>query len=244
VFGRWSRPSRWYLASGLLLAVVCVALTRSYLSEMARASAAAGPSVRLVVAARDVARGGTLRAEDLRLSSIPRTYAPPGALRSVGQAAGRVVLSDLARGEAVTRTRLARVRAGPVASLIPEGLRAFAVPSSLPAGSVVPGDLVDVLATFSSGQPHTETVVAGVQVLFVLGPSGLAGGSGGTDGGAAAGLPGGVGAGPAQDAGVADGAVPGTLILLVAPEQEQRLAFARAFADLSVSVQPAGSTES
>jgi Flp pilus assembly protein CpaB len=156
-----------------------------------------------------------------------------------------VALVDLARGEAVTPTRLARVRAGPVASLIPEGLRAFAVPSSLPAGTVVPGDLVDVLATFSSGQPHTETVVTGVQVLFVLGPSGLtATGSGGASGaGGAPALPGGIGAGPAQDAGLAGGSLPGTLILLVAPEQEQRLAFARAFADLSVAVQPFGSTQ-
>ena len=32
----------------------------------------------------------------------------------------------------MTQTRLARVRAGPVASLVPEGLRAFAVPSTLP----------------------------------------------------------------------------------------------------------------
>jgi pilus assembly protein CpaB len=236
VFRRWSRPSRWYLAGGVLLALVCAVLTRSYLAEMARAAGASGPSVTIVVAAADVPRGGILRSNDLRLTSIPRAYSPPGALGAVRQAAGRVALADLARGEAVTRTRLARVRAGPVASLIPEGLRAFAVPSSLPAGSVVPGDLVDVLATFSSGQPHTEAVVSGVQVLFVLGPSGLAGSGGDPSG--APGLPGGVGAGPAQDAGLG-GSLPGTLILLVAPEQEQRLAFARAFADLSVAVQPA-----
>jgi Flp pilus assembly protein CpaB len=245
VLRRWSRPSRWYLACGFLLALACILLTRSYLAAMARAAGGAGPAVPVLVAARDVPRGEAIRPEDLRLASIPRTYAPPGAFGSVQQAAGRVVLVDLARGEAVTRTRLARVRAGPVASLIPEGLRAFAVPSSLPPGSVVPGDLVDVLATFSSGQPHTETVVTGVQVLFVLGPSGLAGtGSGGSSGaGGTPSLPGGIGAGPAQDAGLAGGSVPGTLILLVAPEQEQRLAFVRAFADLSVAVQPAGTLE-
>jgi Flp pilus assembly protein CpaB len=243
VLGRWSRPSRWYLACGLLLAFVCILLTHSYLAAMARAAGGEGPAAQVLVAARDVPRGAGLRPDDLRLMSIPRTYAPPGALRSVRQAAGRVVLADLARGEAVTRTRLARVRAGPVASLIPEGLRAFAVPSSLPAGSVVPGDLVDILATFSSGQPHTETVVSGVQVLFVLGPAGLpgTGSSGGAANGAGPPLPGGIGAGPAEDAGLAGGSVPGTLILLVAPEQEQRLAFARAFADLSVAVQPADS---
>ena len=166
---------------------------------------------------------------------MPRAYAPPGAFGSIDQAAGRVALADLSKGEAVTRTRLARVRAGPVASLIPEGLRAFAVPTSLPPGAVVPGDLVDVLATFSSGQPHTESVVLGVEVLFVVGG---AAGPAPTGGGQSAGVPSG---GSAFDAGAAGISDAPTLILLVSPDQEERLAFARAFADLAVAVEPSGS---
>jgi Flp pilus assembly protein CpaB len=154
---------------------------------------------------------------------MPEAYAPPGTIQQVSKAAGRVALSDLAPGEVVTETRLARVRAGPVASLVPEGLRAFAVPTSLPSGAVVPGDRVDVLATFASGQPHTETVVAGVEVLFVLGGDASEGA---------------IGLGPdAHAAGIGQGT---TLILLVSPIQEEALAFARAFADLQVAIAPSG----
>ena len=49
-----------------------------------------------------------------------------------------------------------------MASLVPRGLRAFAVPTSLPRGAAVPGDRVDILATYASGQPHSEMVVEGV----------------------------------------------------------------------------------
>jgi Flp pilus assembly protein CpaB len=114
-----------------------------------------------------------------------------------------------------------------VASLIPEGLRAFAVPTSLPAGAVTAGDRVDVLATFGSGQPHSEVVASALQVLSVLGPS--------------AGSAGGPGAGAATfDAAGSGASRQVTLILLVSPDQETRLAFARAFADLEVAIEPAG----
>jgi Flp pilus assembly protein CpaB len=238
MFVRWSRPSRLYLWSGIALAVAGLLLMHSYLARVAQASQPRA-MVPVVVAGRDVARGTALGASDLRVVRMPAVYAPVGALRTIAQASGRVALSDLAHGEAVTRTRLARVRAGPVASLIPEGLRAFAVPSSLPPGAVQAGDMVDVLATYSSGQPRTETVVTGVQVLFVLGASGIQSGqaaAGSAGGGQGSGAADG-GALDAQASGIAE---PGTLILLVSRDQDGRLAFARAFADLSIAVEPAG----
>jgi Flp pilus assembly protein CpaB len=178
----------------------------------------------VVVAARLVHRSDALSAEDLGVSPIPADFVPPRSLRSVDQAVGRVVLSDLAVGEVVTETRLARVRAGPVASLVPEGLRAFAVQTSLPSGTVRPGDRVDVLATFGSGQPYTETVVEGVEVLLVLGERSP----------------------PQEDqsdlaldiaaAGIGEGL---TLVVVVSPTQQEDLAFARAFADLAITIAPA-----
>ena len=209
------------LATAVAFGVVGVLLLRSGPSG---ALGGTGPAVREVVASRAIARGAVVGADDLAVTHVPRAYAQPGAFQTVSEAAGRVALTDLSTGEAATRTRLARVRAGPVASLIPEGLRAFAVPTSLPAGAVAAGDHVDVLATYATGQPHTETVVAGVQVLLALG-------SGSPPLGAAAG---GVG-GDAAAAGVAQGP---TLILLVSQDQEERLAYARAFADLAVAIAP------
>jgi hypothetical protein len=83
---------------------------------------------------------------------------------------------------------------------------------------------VDVLATYTSGQPHTETVVEAVPVLFVLSAGAAPPGA----------LPGAVS--DAAASGIAAGPV---LLLVVSPDQQQRLAYASAFANLAVSIDPA-----
>src|SRR5438094_5194008 len=221
---QWTRSSRAYLTASGVLAVVAALTVHHYLSDAALAAGRVGPMTRVVEAAQPIARGSELTAGSLRVASIPRGYVPPGSFTSPQQVTGRVALVDLAVGEAVTETRLARVRAGPVASLIPEGYRAFAVPTTLPAGAVAAGDHVDVLATYATGQPHTETVVESVEVLLALGAGSL--------------LPDplGAAAGAQSDAAAAGVAQGPTLILLVSPDQEERLAYARAFADLAVAI--------
>ena len=81
-----------------------------------------------------------------------------------------------------------------------------------------------MLATFASGQPRTEVVVGGVEVLFVLR---------GEDLGASA------GAQSSFDTAAAGVPASTTLVLLVAEEQEARLAFARSFANIEVAIVPA-----
>jgi Flp pilus assembly protein CpaB len=225
---RWTRSSRLYLAGSVCAAVLAGLLVHGGLEGVGSASAGAGPQVAVVVAGQDVSRGTPLQPSALHVVRIPSAFAPPGAVSGIRQAAGRVALTDLAHGEVVTQTRLARVRAGPVASLVPQGLRAFAVPTSLPSGSVAAGDRVDVLGTFGAGgagQPHTETVVEGVEVLLVLGDRDPAIG-----GGSALGL----------DASAAGAGSTVTLIVLVGPDDEERLAYARAFANLEVAIAPPG----
>jgi Flp pilus assembly protein CpaB len=193
-------------------------------------ASAAVPDVAVVVASDRIERGTALASGDLQLARVPVAYAPPGAVTDVARAAGRVALADLSPGEVVTETRLARVRAGPVASLVPRGLRAFAVPTSLPSPLVAPGDRVDVLATFNTGQPHTEIIVSGVEILLVL-----------ESGGAGAAEPTSSGGGSHMDADASAAGLSGstTLVLLVSAYQQERLAFARAFANLEVTMAPA-----
>jgi pilus assembly protein CpaB len=217
-----ARSPRSYLGAAVVMAATSAILIHGYLDAARAAGPSPGPQVTVVVAAGPIQRGATLVGSQLRLARLPQAFAPPGSLGDVASAAGRVVLADLAPGEVVTQTRLARVRAGPVASLVPRGLRAFAVPTSLPPGAVAPGDRVDIVATYASGQPHSEVVVEAVEVLFVLGPS-----QSGQEG--ALGL----------DAGAAGVEAATTLVLLVSPDQEERLAFARAFASLEVAIEPA-----
>lgn len=218
---RWP-ASRSYLAASMILALLAGGAGQSWLAGRGDRGGPRG-MLAVVVASTSVPRGQTLRPDQVRLATYPRRYAPVGSFARISQVVGRATLADLATGEAVTRTRLARVRAGPVASLVPEGLRAFAVPSSLPSGALVPGDRVDVLATYGGGQPHTETVVSDVEVLLTL----EAGAGGGRSVEPAAAL-----------SGAGSGTAGPTLLLLVSADQEQRLAFARSFATLQVTIDP------
>ncbi len=221
---RSSRPSWIFLSASVVLAVVAGLMVHSYLRQVEASAGPIGPRIPVLVISQDVTRGTAIAPGHLSVVQMPEAYVPPRPLSRVSQAAGRVALGDLLKGEVVTDHRLARVRAGPVASLVPEGLRAFAVPTSLPAGTIRAGDHVDVLATFASGQPHTEVVVSSVEVLFVL----RGGGFGGV-----------VEEQAGFDAAAAGSSPSTTLILLVAPEQEEQLAFARAFANLEVAIAPA-----
>ncbi len=226
---RWTGISRAYLGASVASALLAGVLLHGYVARASAAARGLGPQVPEIVAAERIVRGSVVAAPQLSVARVPRAFVQPGAFSSIRQAAGRAALTDLAPGEVVTETRLARVRAGPVASLVPQGLRAFAVPTSLPVGAVRSGDRVDVLATYGTGgagQPHTETVVEGVEVLFVLGPA----------------QPGADSSGLNLDVSAAGAGSAVTLILLVAPYQEGRLAFARAFADLEVAIAPAGAS--
>jgi hypothetical protein len=82
---------------------------------------------------------------------------------------------------------------------------------------------VDVLATFQGEAPRTETVASGVEVLMVLGRSGMQPSM--SDVGLDAAVAG-IGAGSA------------TLILLVPSAEQARVTAARAGASLDVSIAP------
>src|SRR5437763_11094422 len=149
----------------------------------------------------------------LSMQSRPSAYIPPGAVRDPSSVAGRVLLANVSQGQVVTFSLLAP-KGGPVGSLVPAGLRAVAVPSSLPPGAVASGDRVDVLATFPGAHAHVETVASGLEVLRAL-SAGTGSGTGG------------------------DVASPGTgttLLLLVSPDQAEQLAYARAFAAVSIAL--------
>jgi len=205
---RWPMRARALLALSLACGLAAFLLVRAEEARLAGLGPALGNPVPVVVAAEPLHRGEELAPDDLRVELVPSRYAPPGALRSVEGAVGRTLLTDLAPGEPLTATRLAP-SGGPVASRVPSGLRAFVVPSGMPAGVFRPGDRVDVLATFGGQRPYTQTVASGLEVLSVLAPE--------------AGL-----AGPAPEG--------PSLVLLVSPATAERLAHATAFGHLTVTI--------
>jgi pilus assembly protein CpaB len=208
------RSSRVLFVLSVILALAATAAVRARLVALEARAARAGPGLPVVVAAADLDRGTVLEPSVLRTREIPGRFLPPGRLASPKEAIGRTLSASVVAGEPITSARLAPM-GGPVAALIPTSLRAVPVPSVLPSTAVRPGDRVDVHATFATGQPHTETVVAGAEVLTVA-----SAGSVGTE--------------------TSQGG--GTLLILVGPESAERLAFARAFADLSVALVSAADT--
>jgi pilus assembly protein CpaB len=201
------RASVVLVVLGVGLAVLATLLLRSYLDRLAARAASGGPGRAVVVASTDLARGTQLSPELLAVRDVPLAYLPPAAVGSIDEVLGRFLAADVLAGEVLTQARLAP-DGGPVASLVPSGLRAVVVTVGVPPFAVAPGDRVDVLATYASGRPYTETVVEGAEVLMVR---------------------------PASSDGLGEAA---SLVLLVAPDTASRLAYARAFADLAVALAP------
>ena len=205
------RSSIVLLSASLVCALAAALVMRAYALRLDAERPDGGPPVAVVAAAREVPRGSVLTGQALELVTLPSRFVPPGALRDVASAGGRTVVVDLAAGEIVTELRLAGAGAGPTASLVPPGLRAVQVPVAASVG-VKPGDLVDVIATFGGGGAHTEVTGEALEVLRVD-----RGGAGADFGGAPT-----------------SGTV--GLVLLVTPYEAERLAFASAFASLSIAV--------
>jgi Flp pilus assembly protein CpaB len=210
---RWTTSSKVFAALSVVSGLAAFALVRAYQADLERLRPAVGDPVEMVVASTPIARASAIRADELDVVSVPSSFAPPGRIASTDAVVGRTTLTALAPGEPVTRTRLAPP-GGPIAAVAPPGLVAFPIAVDVPAGAVRPGDLVDVLATFGGHRPHTETVAEGVQVLLVMAASSIPVG------------------------GVAPAQAP-TLVLAAEPDLSERLAYASAFADLSIAVEPA-----
>jgi pilus assembly protein CpaB len=211
---KWPRVAKLYLVLAALSAVAAFVLARGYAHRLESTYPAVGIPVSVVVATGDVPRGTALSPAVVEVRSVPSAYAPPGAFSDVREVDGRIAVADLAAGEPVTRTRVSAPQVGPVAALVPLGLRAFAIDATIPKGAVSAGDRVDVLATYGGGHPHTETVAEALEVLLVLRPAS----EGSLDGDAAS--------GPRP-------------VLLVSPDAAERLAYAQAFGEITVTIEGA-----
>jgi len=206
---RWSLRSKALALLAVAAGIGSFAIVRGYAAELDALRPELGDRVPVVVAGRALVRGAVLAEEDLRVERIPSAYAPPGVFGAAGAVAGRTLATDLAAGEAVTRTRIGGA-GGPVASLVTSGLRAFVVTSGLPSGVLEPGDRVDVIATFGGPRPYTDTVGSGLEVLSIV----------------------------EDDAGTfeAGGSTGPSLVLLVSAATAEELAHATAFGRVTVTI--------
>lgn len=166
-----SLPGGRAVVGSLLIAASAVIVFAAYLDANAE------PSTRFLVASEPISSGTVI--EDVAsaqtlFSSAPLSLVDGVAVHAIGvddleSIVGHTVVASLGAGELLQRSALldgGRASAGHVMS--------FALPASdAVAGSLVPGETIDVLSTTRSGrEPATSYVVRGVPVLAV--------GSGGT----------------------------------------------------------------
>jgi pilus assembly protein CpaB len=208
-----SRTSFALLSLSVACALGAGLMMRAYAQRLDATRPDGGPPIDVVVTTREIDRGAVLSEDSVTVLTVPERFAPPGAVRDPERAVGRIVVAPLAEGEVLTRLRLAGGGSGPTAATIPAGMRAVQVPVAFAVG-VRPGDLVDVIATFGGGGAHTELTGEGLEVVRVE-----RGGAGGSFGAA----------GTSSSSSVG-------LVLLVTPSDAERLAFASAFATLSIAV--------
>lgn len=208
---RWPRRSKVFALLAALAGGLAFVLVDGYAARLEALRPVAGDPVPVVVASRSLARGDVLSDDAVGVRQVPAPFAPPGRLATRAAVVGRTLVSDVAAGEPITRTRLG-VRGGAIASLVPSGLRAFPVAAGVAPEAVRTGDRVDVLATFGGPRPYTDTVASALEVLAILEPRETGFAAGGAD-------------------------AP-SLVLLVTPEIAEELAYAAAFGEIAVTVAP------
>lgn len=126
------------------------------------------PTVPLLVAARDLAPGSTLRAADVRIVRAPESLLPATALTAADQATGRVLAGAASRGEPLTGTRLVGRENSRLATGDPS---AVAVPVRLAdpevAALLTPGARVDVV-TVAPGDEVAGVVLAADAIVVTV----------------------------------------------------------------------------
>jgi Flp pilus assembly protein CpaB len=169
----WSRTlAARRIAAGALVILAAVIALRSDPQ---------GDRTEIVVAARDLASGVELTADDVRLEKRSAATLPDGSQSEVGAIVGATLAGPARRGEVLTDVRvlgprLAESVAGPDARIV-----SLPLADSALLDLVRPGDVVDVLAaaTSDTGEDARPQMVAtdAVVVLVSEKPKGAGNGS-------------------------------------------------------------------
>jgi len=131
------------------------------------------PTQAVVVAAADLQLGAELKKEDVAVVQFPAGKTPEGTFANPQEVIGRGLIVPIVKNEPILKAKLASKEAGSgLPPVIPEGMRAVSVRVNEVvgvAGYVLPGNRVDVVATASPTDQHSDTtskvVLSNVQVL-------------------------------------------------------------------------------
>lgn len=167
---------RFLIVLGVSLVFALVVSAVFYqMTARAGAPGKAGPAVEIkevVVAAKPLGVGVTVKPADIKIAKVPADAFPKGAFTKVEEVIDRPVISNILMDEPLMEGRLAQRGSGlGLAPIIPVGMRAVSVrvnDVAGVAGFVLPGMRVDVLVTGrppSSDGTVTSTCLQNILVL-------------------------------------------------------------------------------
>src|SRR5882724_3641011 len=163
---------------GLAVAVVVAFLLSTIVYRQFQKASSVKPAVtgQIVVAAKQLALGTPVDANNLRLIPWPAGEPVDGMFTRIEDCANRALITDVAANELILDSKLAPKESGAgLPAVIPQGMRALSVAVNDVvgvAGFVMPGTMVDVLVTgkIEGGSRGTEdtitrTILENVRVL-------------------------------------------------------------------------------
>jgi len=160
-----------YLVAAAVAALMTALLLTRYMDT--RIAAVRVPTVKVVVAASDLAIATPLKTELLASVDWPKASVPAGAVSDPAELAGKVVNANIVKGEAILLSKLASGEPGSsaLATVLPAGMRAMSVRVDDVvgvAGFIHPADHVDVIVTMSgteSSAPTSKIILQNIKVL-------------------------------------------------------------------------------
>lgn len=129
-------------------------------------------TVQVAVAARDMDLGSPLNATQVEMVGWPKDTIPNGAFQTRAALEGRVLKTNLVRGEPIVEAKLAPVGAkGGLSAVIKEGKRAVTVRVNEVvgvAGFALPGNYVDVMVNLTTDVKHEQVSKIVLERILVL----------------------------------------------------------------------------
>jgi pilus assembly protein CpaB len=164
------------LGSGLAISLVIGLLAGWFVFTQFKklAMAKTMPTIQVVVSSKPLPLGTRLQPDDLKLVTWPASQPVEGMFTHIQDCVNRAVITSMVENEPLLEGKLAPRDGGAgLSTTIPDGMRALSVAVNEVigvAGFVVPGTMVDVLVTGSSGAGGqnsiiTRTILENVRVL-------------------------------------------------------------------------------
>ena len=152
----------------LLVIVICaslIGLLASFLVYRVVSRIARGDQFdHIVVAAAKIGLAESITRQHVKLVPWPKTSVPPGAIRTLEGAEGRVVRGSIMAGEPLIEAKLAPQLAGKggiMSMMVPEGQRSVTIKldeAMRESGFLLPDSRVDVLVSMPKAPGHDERI--------------------------------------------------------------------------------------